>query len=67
MMYGMDKKKKKRGGMAKGGQKRAMYGHGGKMQRQAKGHGGEMYKHGGKVMKGSQPMYSEDMPKAQPN
>ena len=54
----MDKKKKKRGGMAKGG----VYG-----SRQAKGHGGEMYKHGGKVMKGSQPMYSEDMPKAQPN
>ena len=41
--------------------------YGGKMPRQAKGHGGEMYKHGGKVMKGSQPMYSEVMPKAQPN
>ena len=41
--------------------------YGGKMQRQAKGHGGEMYKHGGKVMKGSQPMYSEDMPKAKAN
>ena len=58
MMYDMDKKKKKRGGMAKGG----VYG-----SRQAKGHGGEMYKHGGEVMKGSQPMYSEDMPKAKAN
>ena len=41
--------------------------YGGKMPRQAKGHGGEMYKHGGKVMKGSQPMYSEDMAKAKAN
>ena len=66
MMYGMDKKKKKRGGMAKGGNARQpmMYG---KMPRQAKGHGGKMYKHGGEVMKGSQPMYSEDMPKAKAN
>ena len=39
----------------------------GKMPRQRKGHGGEMYKHGGEVMKGSQPMYSEDMPKAKAN
>jgi hypothetical protein len=65
-MYGMDKKKKKRGGMSKGGNLRQpmMYG---KMPRQRKGHGGEMYKHGGEVMKGSQPMYSEDMPKAKAN
>ena len=41
--------------------------YGGGMKREAKGHGGEMYKHGGEVMKGSQPMYSEDMPKAKPN
>ena len=60
MMY--DKKKR----MSEGGNLRQpmMYG---KMPRQAKGYGGEMYKHGGKVMKGSQPMYSEDMPKAKPN
>ena len=38
-----------------------------KMPRERKGHGGKMYKHGGKVMKGSQPMYSEDMPKAKAN
>jgi len=41
--------------------------YGGVMKRKAKGHGGKMYKHGGEVMKGSQPMYSEDMPKANPN
>lgn len=55
MMYKMKKNEKR---------KENSYGG---MQRQTKGHGGEMYKHGGKVMKGSQPMYSEDMPKAQPN
>tara|TARA_A100001391_G_scaffold198313_1_gene179754 strand:- start:599 stop:769 length:171 start_codon:yes stop_codon:yes gene_type:complete len=27
----------------------------------------KMKKHGGEVMKGSQPMYSEAMPKAEPN
>ena len=55
MYYDMDKKKKR---------KQNSYGG---MQRQAKGHGGKMYKHGGEVMKGSQPMYSEDMPKAKAN
>ena len=56
MMYKMKKEKRDN----------KFYG-GSPMRREAKGHGGEMYKHGGKVMKGSQPMYSEDMPKAQPN
>lgn len=50
MMYGMDKKK--RGGMAKGGPKRAMYKHGGKHR--------AMYKKGGMYKNG-------EMPQAKPN
>ena len=54
MYYGMDKKKKKRGGMAKGG--RPMYSHGGPHNEPKR----KMYNEGGMYKNG-------EMPKAKPN